>query len=196
MKWVLGIIASLLMNIAVASETKDEQAFVNINMTLELNGIEKAIQDTRQSLDGIGGALESISQSENLTPDQKVQLGDTINNLNQLVVLSKQSVETLPSAFQRSQRALETNSQRFLDDLRLQIIVIIGLVGVVIIAIIAAIFWFILRPMQSTLVETTHNISSMAGAIKTTAQALDAISNQQEEISQRLEAVNRSARKT
>ena len=192
MKWIVSIGLSLWVGLAFAEQPQETDPFVSVNMTLELGGIEQAIQDTRQSLDTIGSALSDISKSENLSSEQQAILGDTIDNLNQLVVLSKQSVETLPKTFEQSKQALDTNSQRFLDDLRFQALLIIAAVGVVIIAIIGAIFWFVLRPMQSTLVETTKNISSMAGAIKSTAEALDAISNQQQDIAQRLESVKSS----
>ena len=190
MKWIIGLGLSLWVSFVWAEQAQESDPFVSVNMTLELGGIEQAIQDTRQSLDTIGSALSDISKSENLSPEQQTILGDTINNLNQLVVLSKQSVEALPQTFEQSKQALDTNSQRFLDDLRFQALLIIAAVGVVIIAIIGAIFWFVLKPMQSTLVDTTKNISSMASAIKSTAEALDAVSKQQHEIAQRLESVN------
>lgn len=190
MKWIIGLGLSLWVSFVWAEQAQESDPFVSVNMTLELGGIEQAIQDTRQSLDTIGSALSDISKSENLSPEQQTILGDTINNLNQLVVLSKQSVEALPQTFEQSKQALDTNSQRFLDDLRFKALLIIAAVGVVIIAIIGAIFWFVLKPMQSTLVDTTKNISSMASAIKSTAEALDAVSKQQHEIAQRLESVN------
>lgn len=190
MKWIIGLGLSVWVSLVWAEQAQENDPFVSVNMTLELGGIEQAIQDTRQSLDTIGSALSDISKSENLSPEQQTLLGDTINNLNQLVVLSKQSVEALPQTFEQSKQALDTNSQRFLDDLRFQALLIIAAVGVVIIAIIGAIFWFVLKPMQSTLVDTTKNISSMASAIKSTAEALDAVSKQQHEIAQRLESVN------
>lgn len=190
MKWIIGLGLSLWVSFVWAEQAQESDPFVSVNMTLELGGIEQAIQDTRQSLDTIGSALSDISKSENLSPEQQTILGDTINNLNQLVVLSKQSVEALPQTFEQSKQVLDTNSQRFLDDLRFQALLIIAAVGVVIIAIIGAIFWFVLKPMQSTLVDTTKNISSMASAIKSTAEALDAVSKQQHEIAQRLESAN------
>ncbi|RTZ18120.1 hypothetical protein EJ063_04855 [Vibrio aquaticus] len=192
MKWIL---AAYLIATTVgvhAEQIEHEPSFVTVNMTLEVDGIEQAIHDTRQSLDTIGSALGDIAESDSLSLEQQERLAETIENLNQVVTLSKESVAGLPEAFQQSKQILQTNSQQFLHDLKVQILVVVALIGVVIIAIIAAIFWFVLRPMQSTLVETTHNISSMAGAIKTTAQALEAISDQQQAISERLESVKQA----
>ncbi|WCP69711.1 hypothetical protein LYZ37_16970 [Vibrio tubiashii] len=191
MKLTFGVILSLWACLALAEPTEEarENAFINVNMTLELDGIEGAIQDTRQSLDQVGVALNSIAQSGNLNDEQQQLLTDTVDNLNQLVVLSKQSVAAMPGAFEHSRQTVATESERFLNDLRSQILLVIGVIGLVIVLVIAAIAWLILRPMQETLVRATQNISSMAGAIKTTAKALDSISNQQEEIAKRLELV-------
>ncbi|MDC5851788.1 hypothetical protein OPW32_21595 [Vibrio europaeus] len=191
MKLTFGVILSLWACLALAEPAEEarDNAFINVNMTLELDGIEGAIQDTRQSLDQVGVALNSIAQSGNLNDEQQQLLTDTVDNLNQLVVLSKQSVAAMPGAFEHSRQTVATESERFLNDLRSQILLIIGVIGLVIVLVIAAIAWLILRPMQETLVRATQNISSMAGAIKTTAQALDSISSQQQEISKRLELV-------
>lgn len=191
MKLTFGVILSLWACLAFAEPAEEarENAFINVNMTLELDGIEGAIQDTRQSLDQVGVALNSIAQSGNLNDEQQQLLTDTVDNLNQLVVLSKQSVAAMPGAFEHSRQTVATESERFLNDLRSQILLVIGVIGLVIVLVIAAIAWLILRPMQETLVRATQNISSMAGAIKTTAQALDSISNQQQEIAKRLELV-------
>ncbi|WP_414932574.1 hypothetical protein [Vibrio europaeus] len=191
MKLTFGVILSLWACLALADPAEEarDNAFINVNMTLELDGIEGAIQDTRQSLDQVGVALNSIAQSGNLNDEQQQLLTDTVDNLNQLVVLSKQSVAAMPGAFEHSRQTVATESERFLNDLRSQILLVIGVIGLVIVLVIAAIAWLILRPMQETLVRATQNISSMAGAIKTTAQALDSISSQQQEISKRLELV-------
>lgn len=188
MKLTFGVILSLWTCLALAEPTEEarENAFINVNMTLELDGIEGAIQDTRQSLDQVGVALNSIAQSGNLNDEQQQLLTDTVDNLNQLVVLSNQSLAAMPGAFEHSRQTFATESERFLNDLRSQILLVIGVIGLVIVLVIAAIAWLILRPMQETLVRATQNISSMAGAIKTTAQALDSISNQQQEIAKRL----------
>ena len=107
-----------------------------------------------------------------------------MTGLSQLVDMSKQSVESLPSAFQQS---IAAQSRIFLDDLQFKILMTISAIGLVIILIIAAIGWCILRPMQASLVQATQNMSSMAEAIKTTASALDSISLQQHDIAERLE---------
>ncbi|MEH0759547.1 hypothetical protein H4F20_07615 [Vibrio sp. 16] len=189
MKWSVGILVAVWSSLLFAEVVKEETAesFIKVNMTLELDGVERSIDQTRESLDQIGVALGQIAQSDNLNADQQRMLGDTIENLNQLLHLSKASVESLPQAFERSKQTISDESKVFMDDLRFKVLLVVAAIGLVVVLVIAAIGWFILRPMQSSLVAVTQNIASMAGAIKTTADALDSISNQQGEIAKRLE---------
>ena len=190
MNWALVFIFTFVSCFSAAQLVDDGKAdaFINVNMSLELDGIEKALVNTNQSLEHIGDALDKIARSDNLTPEQKATLTQTITGLQQLVDVSKQSVESLPSAFQKSQQSIAAQSRIFLDDLQFKVLLTISAVGLVIILIIAAIGWCILRPMQASLVQATQNMSSMAGAIKTTASALDSISLQQHDIAERLES--------
>lgn len=189
MKWALVFIFAFVSSFTAAQpvEGGKADAFINVNMSLELDGIEKALDNTNQSLEHIGDALDKIARSDNLTPEEKHTLKQTITGLHQLVDVSKQSVESLPSAFQQSQQSIAAQGRVFLDDLQFKVLLSISAIGVAVLLIIAAIGWCILRPMQSSLLKVTQNLSSMAEAIKTTASALDSISLQQHDIAQRLD---------
>lgn len=193
MKWIAAVIMMLVTGIGHAQVDESlttTEPFFTLNMTLELDGVERALDDTRHSLDQIGHALNNIAEGDNLTSAQQQQLDQTIDNLNQLVVLSKRSVESLPQAYQDSKQVLATNSERFLSELRQQVLLVVSLVGAILIAILVAIAWFILRPVQQAVTKTTGNLSSMAEAIKTTAQALEAISSQQQQLATQLEQID------
>ena len=70
MKWWLGL-SMVLLAAMVSAEEEAHQPFVQVSMTLELEGVERALDDTRQSLDTIGSALADIAQSEHLTGQQQ-----------------------------------------------------------------------------------------------------------------------------
>lgn len=196
MKWIVALIMMTItaMGYAQVEESSiSPEPFFTLNMTLELDGVERALDDTRHSLDQIGHALNKIAESDNLTTAQQQQLDQTIDNLNQLVVLSRRSVESLPQAYQDSKQVLATNSERFLSELRQQVLLVVSLVGAILIAILLVIAWFILRPVQHAVAKTTGNLSSMAEAIKTTAQALEAISNQQQQLATQLEQLDQNS---
>lgn len=159
-----------------------EGSLVNINMSLELDGIERSLDATKQSLDHIASALDRISHSEHLTAEQQQVLNRTLDNLDQLVLLSRDSVAVLPQAFNQTSTKLVTTSQHFLDDIQFKLLIIISAIAALLVVALAAIYWFVLRPLQHTLVTATSNVSSMAKAIQVTAQALESSTQQQQEI--------------
>nr|WP_228481361.1 hypothetical protein [Vibrio fluminensis] len=159
---------------------------VNINVSLELDGIERSLDATKDSLDQIGLALEKISSSDNLTDQQKQVLGHTLDNLDQLVLLSRESIEQLPTAFNQTSAKMISTSQNFMDDLQTKVIIVAVAIGLLLVVALAAIYWFVLRPLQQGLVKATTNISSMAKAIQVTAQALESSTAQQQVIMQQL----------
>ncbi len=162
------------------------EPLVNINVSLELDGIERSLDATKDSLDQIGLALEKISSSDNLTDQQKQVLGHTLDNLDQLVLLSRESIEQLPTAFNQTSAKMISTSQNFMDDLQTKVIIVAVAIGLLLVVALAAIYWFVLRPLQQGLVKATTNISSMAKAIQVTAQALESSTAQQQVIMQQL----------
>ncbi|GAK86089.1 hypothetical protein JCM19238_3679 [Vibrio ponticus] len=191
--WLVFIIFSLFgFAQAQQPEQKSEQhlaqesALVQVNVSLELDGIERSLDATKDSLNQIGMALEKISTSDNLTEQQKQVLGHTLDNLDQLVLLSRQSMEQLPSAFNQTSQKLVTTSQYFMDDLQHKVIMIALVIGLLLIIALVAIYWFVLRPLQHGLVNATTNITAMAKAIQITAQALESSTAQQHVIMQQL----------
>lgn len=180
---------TILASFSVMAEVEDETnhtGFVQVHVSLELEGIEQSIKETRTSLDEIGAALQTIANNENLAPDQQKQLNDTIQNINQLVVVSKESVSALPNALKNAKQTVGAQSLAFFADLKFNAIVILSLVGLIIIAIVVAVFWFLLRPLQHTVFVATGNISDMAKALKITAEAVEQSSLRQEKIAQQL----------
>ncbi|KII76452.1 hypothetical protein [Vibrio renipiscarius] len=191
-QWWLAIV--VMLPVLVWAETGQEggdepagQALVQINMSLELEGIERSIDATKQSLDSIGEALQRISHSDTLTDEQKEVLGHTLNNLDQLTLLSQQSMAKLPQAFNQTSDKLVTTSQHFLDDIQLKLLLIVGAIAVILLAALAGLYWFVVRPLQATLITASGNVSSMAKAIQITAQALENSTNKQQEIMQKLD---------
>ncbi|MCG9596274.1 hypothetical protein L1D15_05980 [Vibrio sp. Isolate25] len=184
--WIGLWLALISIDVAAEQQSEKDSAFIDVNVTLELEGIEKSIDQTRASLDNIAGALDGIAHSDNLTEQQKQTLSETISNLNQLVSISRESVASFPAAIQHSQQVVSEKSQRFFDDLQLKIVLIVALVGVILIAIIGAVYWLLLRPLQNTVFSATHNVSQMAKALKVTAEAVERCSKRQEEITQQL----------
>ena len=168
------LIPLLLMPLSLhAEETQaPPPALMNVDMTLDLDGMEKYAKEASQSLQVISESLQSIVNNPNLSEDQQQALNETIASINQLSASTTQSINHLPEVFEHSRMTFQQTSQTLLDDIQNKILIaLIAIVGVIILALIA-IYLLILKPMQHTLVQATSNISAMAQSIQITAEAL------------------------
>ncbi|OED65821.1 GTP-binding protein [Vibrio splendidus] len=187
----LATIALILISFSgVASESeqpKTEAALVNVDMTLDLDGMEKYAQEASESLEVISQSLQAIVNNPNLSDDQQQALNQTVESINKLASSTKTSLNQLPQALDNSRIAFKKTSQLLLDDIQTKIIVALAAVIAVIIIALTAIYLLILKPMQQTLVKATHNISSMAQSIQITAEALKFSTEKQQEIMSHIE---------
>ncbi|SBT12591.1 GTP-binding protein [Vibrio celticus] len=183
-KTPLAIIALMLVSLTgFASEPEQEQApLINVDMTLDLDGMEKYAQDASESLEVISQSLQAIVNNPNLSDDQQQALNQTVESINKLASSTKTSLNQLPQALDQSRLAFKQTSQVLLDDIQTKIIIALAaVIGVIIIAL-TAIYLLILKPMQQTLVKATNNISSMAQSIQITAEALKYSTEKQQKI--------------
>ena len=180
----LATIALILISFSgVTSESEQtETALVNVDMTLDLDGMEKYAQEASESLEVISQSLQAIVNNPNLSDDQQQALNQTVESINKLASSTKTSLNQLPQALDQSRLAFKKTSQMLLDDIQTKIIIALAAVIAVIVIALTAIYLLILKPMQQTLVKATHNISSMAQSIQITAEALKYSTEKQQEI--------------
>ena len=187
----LATIALILISFSgVASESeqpKTEAALVNVDMTLDLDGMEKYAQEASESLEVISQSLQAIVNNPNLSEDQQKALNQTVESINKLASSTKTSLNQLPQALNQSRLAFKKTSQMLLDDIQTKIIIALVAVVAVIVIALTAIYLLILKPMRKTLVKATHNISSMAQSIQITAEALKYSTEKQQEIMEYIE---------
>lgn len=190
-KTPLAIIALMLVSLtglaSEAEQTKTEAALVNVDMTLDLDGMEKYAQEASESLEVISQSLQAIVNNPNLSEDQQQALNQTVESINKLASSTKTSLNQLPQALNQSRLAFKKTSQMLLDDIQTKIIIALVAVVAVIVIALTAIYLLILKPMQQTLVKATHNISSMAQSIQITAEALKYSTKKQQEIMEYIE---------
>ncbi|MDD1823694.1 GTP-binding protein [Photobacterium sp. ZSDE20] len=183
-KTLLTVMAMMLIPLTGhASEAEPTEApLINVDMTLDLDGMEKYAQEATESLEVISQSLQAIVNNPNLSDDQQLALNQTVESINKLADTTKTSLNQLPQALDQSRIAFKQTSQTLLDDIQTKVIIaLVAVVGVIIIAL-TAIYLLILKPMQQTLVKATNNISSMAQSIQVTAEALKYSTEKQQEI--------------
>ena len=166
----------------------ENSPFIHMDVALEMEGIEKSVEGIQDSFASISQSLRVIADSDHLSLEQQQALTTTVNNFNELISVSRHSLEALPIA----KNVVAENTQAFLSDLKLSILLVVGAVALALLGVIGCIYWLILRPMKSTVVQATANISEMAKAIQITAQALEKSTVKQQEISAELEELRSS----
>ncbi|CAH7048947.1 GTP-binding protein [Vibrio chagasii] len=184
--WKIPLVTMALIMVSFSgfsSETDTtETPLINVDMTLDLDGMEKYAQDASESLEVISQSLQAIVNNPNLSDEQQLALNQTVESINKLADTTKTSLHQLPQALDQSRVAFKQTSQTLLDDIQTKIIIaLVAVVGVIIIAL-TAIYLLILKPMQQTLVKATNNISSMAQSIQITAEALKYSTEKQQQI--------------
>ncbi len=184
--WKMPLIAIALIMVSLSGLASEKEAtetpLINVDMTLDLDGMERYAQDASQSLEVISQSLQAIVNNPNLSDEQQLALNQTVESINKLADTTKTSLKQLPQALDQSRVAFKQTSQTLIDDIQTKIIIaLVAVVGVIIIAL-TAIYLLILKPMQQTLVKATNNISSMAQSIQITAEALKFSTEKQQEI--------------
>ena len=171
---------------ALPPDSEAGQPLVNLTMMLDLKGIEASINQSSQSIDNLAVSLTLLSENESLNEEQRQVLVDTIENIDELTELSKASLIALPGALEQSQNSIAKSTKNFVYDVRFNVLLLLGVVVLAIVLALIAAYWFILRPMQGTILLATRNVSKMASAIHKTASALETTTENQKVITQRL----------
>ncbi|UGA56671.1 hypothetical protein [Vibrio sp. VB16] len=146
---------------------------IELDIVVDTKGIEEAILITNQSMKQVIEALNRISDNQELTPEQAAIITSTSGNISQLAMSSTEVVEALPEAITKARESVVANARVFLSDLKMNILIVLILVVVGLAIVIACLYWFVIRPMQSTILAATGNVASMANSIQITAKSLE-----------------------
>lgn len=194
--FILLLAALLPLQISIAAsdlpaddvEQEAEQPLVNINMMLDLKGIEQSINSSSIAIDNLATSLTLLSNNQSLNEEQRQVLVDTMDNINELTEMSKSSLAALPGALEQSQNSIANSTKKFAYDVRFNVLLLLALLVLSIVLALIAAYWLLLRPMQGTILHATRNVSKMASAIHKTAESLETTTANQRVLTERLEA--------
>ena len=172
---ILCIIVSAVSFSSAAETTPNTERapFIQLDIKVDTQGIEQAIQQTNHEMEQVAAALHKIAENKELTPEQAALISTTTENINHLAISSSEVVDALPDAISKTRESLATNAQLFLSDLETKILILLGIVVAALVALIACLYWFIVKPMQGTIVSATTNVANMAKTIQATAASLE-----------------------
>lgn len=182
----LALVLSMLATSSWAEERIGEEAdqtpLVTVNMSVNMDSIDDSLRGISESFTQIAESLDQLAKGERLEPEQTQQLESIITNVDYLVTATRDSVEALPVAVQRSREALGANVEQIVGDIKFWFFVAVAAIIVVLVIALASFYWFVLRPLQSTVLEAVGNISGMARAMENTSKSLEIINQTHQEI--------------
>lgn len=158
-------------------EYGEQRPLVQVNVSFEMDAINESLSATSESISDISDSFRVIAEGGQLDPEQQQHLVQIMENLDHLVDATRTSTDALPSLVNRTRDTLVAQGTEFLGDLKFWSITILIILCVALVIAIICFYYFVLRPMQRTLLEVTGNISNMAKAMENTSKSLE-ISNQ------------------
>lgn len=177
----------------LVTEPEMRGPLIELDVVVDTKGIEEAILITNQSMKHVIEALDRISDNQELTPEQAAIITSTSGNISQLAMSSTEVVEALPDAIAKARESVVANTRVFLSELKMNILIVLILVVVGLAIVIACLYWFIIRPMQSTIMAATGNVASMANSIQITAKSLEESNKTQARLLEMLEQNHKTA---
>lgn len=174
-KFVLIVLYGLMSLPAVGStgEEREPRPLIQVNVSVEMDAINESLKLTSESIDDISDSFQLIAESGQLDPDQQQHLLRIMENLDQLLEITSESVDALPTLVQKARDALVAQSTEVLGNLKFwSIAIIVALFTVLILAIIG-LYLGVLRPLRDDIVGATANVSRMVDALESTSESLE-----------------------
>ena len=175
----IALLLSVLATSSWAEESADEETLrsplVTVNMSVNMDSVDQSLSGINESFAQIAESLDQLAKGGQLEPEQAQQLGNIVDNVDYLMTATRQSADALPEAIQRSREALGANTEQIFGDIKFWFLVAVTAFIVVLAMALACFFWFVLRPLQNTVLEAVRNISGMAKAMENTSKSLEII---------------------
>jgi len=155
---------------------------VQVDVIVEMDAINESLRSTSHSIEQISDSIRLMAESGELDPDQQQKLSRILDNLDQVVQTTSDSVNALPSLVQRLRSALVSQSREILSDVKFWSIVIIAALFLLVIAIAVGLYLLVLRPLQQNILSTIDNVAKIAQALEDTSRALETNNSIQQEL--------------
>ncbi|MGD2130069.1 MAG: hypothetical protein PVJ33_15030 [Lysobacterales bacterium] len=166
---------------AVAEEGR-ASPMVQVDVIVEMDAINESLRSTSHSIQQISESIQLMAESGELDPDQQQKLSRILDNLDQVMRTTSDSVNALPSLVQRLRTAIVAQSSEILSDVKFWSIIIISGLFILVIAIGVGLYVLVLRPLQQNILSTIDNVAKIAQALEDTSRALETNNTIQQEL--------------
>ncbi|WP_022942927.1 hypothetical protein [Psychromonas hadalis] len=175
---LFSLFFSLLISNSFATEI-EPQPLIDIRVGIELHKLEDSASRIAGSIETASQALQKMAKNPNIDTQQQQQIINTFKQIDKLALTFDKTISQLPNTIKQLTPPISTAIDNLFSNIQLTIIlVLIGIVVLLIIALIAVYYW-ILKPSQRILINTTKKLDNMASALKITAQIVEKSTDQQ-----------------
>ena len=174
-----------------AAEEGHASPMVQVDVIVEMDAINESLRSTSHSIQQISESIQLMAESGELDPDQQQKLSRILDNLDQVMQTTSDSMNALPSLVQRLRTALVAQSSEILHDVKFWSILIIAALFTLVIAIAVGLYFLVLRPLQQNILSTIANVAKIAQALEDTSRALETNNTIQQELLKLEEARSR-----
>ncbi|UPW18357.1 hypothetical protein M0C34_19365 [Agarivorans sp. TSD2052] len=190
---LLATLASQLIAFSVYAQeinaTREANAGPRLNMQLnvEVIGIEQAALQSAQALDSIAESINHLATNPELTPQQQQQFEDTLLAVTQLSTQLNSSLQQLPNTVSQSTQPIVELADDLSNKIQLWVLIILAALVVLIIVALLAIYFSVLAPTSRAVITATSQLNQLASSLKTTAQLVEQTTAQNQVLLMRLD---------
>lgn len=163
---------------SAAADVSAQSPFVNMNVEIEIQGLESAATQAAEGLKMIGQSLQDLAARQDLTPEENAHIELALNQVNNLGEHLSQAVQSLPGTVEKSIAPVVSAGYELSGQVRTILIIACVVLILIVVAALAAVYKFVLTPATQAIIETTGLLDDLATTLKTTADIVEISSSQ------------------
>ncbi|RKF18746.1 hypothetical protein DBZ36_10135 [Alginatibacterium sediminis] len=172
---------------AIENSTETNKPQINLQLNLEVVGIDKAAQQAAQALTNIATSMEMLANDPELSVEEQAQLDKTFLAIEQLSTQLNASLQQVPKTLEQSAKPIVSLADNLSQKIQLWVIIILVALVLIIIASILAIYFGVLAPTSRSIITVTSHVNQLASSLKITAELVEKTTQQNQVLLERLD---------
>lgn len=167
--------------------------YINMNVGVEINGLEAAAVQAAEGLTLIGESLRDIADHPEISPERQKQIEQSLSRINELSQSLTVSVNQLPIMVEKSiAPVVEVSNQLSAEIKQIIIIASFALILLILIALLA-VYYFVLAPSTQAVIKTTRLLGELADTLESTANIVEISSERNLQIMEEVQKMHKQA---
>ena len=154
-------------------EIHSHSSYINMNIDVELGGLEKAAGEAAQGIVLIGESLDNLASHPELTSEQRERMNQVLGHIDQLSQSLSLTVKQLPDTVEKSIIPVLNAGRKLSNEIKWVVVVTSIAVILIILVSLAAAYYFVLAPGTKAVIRTTRILDELANTLKKTAEIVE-----------------------